>query len=82
MSHVEIVPINSLSDTQLRILGDATAGESRLSQGYYSDPGGLTGGAQMGFWFPFISVPFASHQGPLTWIQRQDLEKRLNWRFP
>ena len=43
---------------------------------------GSLGEPWTGFWFPFISAAFASHQGPLTWIQGQDREKRLNWRFP
>lgn len=29
---------------------------------------GSLGEPWTGFWFPFISAAFASHQGPLTWI--------------
>lgn len=40
---IQIIAIYSLSNTQLRPLGDPDLGDSRLSQSHHSGPPGTTG---------------------------------------
>lgn len=75
MSHIEIVAVNSLGNTQLRALGDARPGESRPSRGYYSGPRGLTVGALDRLLVSLYECHLCQQSGSLALDSGSGLEK-------